>query len=165
MYVDFSHIPRTNPAGRIFMRSSWGGPNLVSITPGSSGFSASSTMANKKGAMKKQFKLMAASRKFGPDSLPGAVPEVEPPADERQEPAHEKEEESYTVAEEIMYMAKEKELNAQLEALSEELGFEADTCSAGEDCSQKSRERIEVDAMSIDIDSYDCAVLREALVH
>jgi len=64
---------------------------------------------------------MAASRKFGPDSLPGAVPELEPPADERQEPAHEKDEKSYTVAEEIMYMAKEKELNAQLEALLEEL--------------------------------------------
>ena len=52
-----------------------------------------------------------------------------------------------------------------IEALSEELDADGQTsCRAAADCTQTRAKRIEVDGMSIDIDSYDCAVLREALL-
>lgn len=51
-------------------------------------------------------------------------------------------------------------------AISDEFGMKQDaSCSKSDpDCSGRRPERIEVDAMSIDIDSYDCSVLREALL-
>ena len=123
IYVDFSHVPRTNVAGRFLMNSAFGGRGLVSVAPGPGGGGGagpaggpSSNVASikKRLGLKAHLKNMSMARKLA--AFGGGAQSADTEVDES--PAAE----SANMAEEIMYLSKEKELNQQLEALKLELG-------------------------------------------